>query len=165
MKRRGTSLLEITVAIALLAVFISASGALLTTLFRMQRSMSAALQEQTIRARLGVQLRADAHAAASATCDDEQSCELAQAAGKTIRYRVAEKAIHREVRNGDVVEHREEYSLTHSRAAFSVDSSLELPLLQLRVEPVSNPGKYSIPQRPLLLEAAVGATSLGGKEG
>ena len=158
MKRRGMSLIEMLVLVTIMGVILSGSAILLTTLFRAQRSIWADIQQQSARARLCGQLRADAHAAASAKCDDEKSCELLLAGGSTVHYRIAQTAIHRELHAGDAVAHRETFPLAQSSAVFSMDKSLELPLVQLRLEPVAEPKSSSLRQRPMLVEAAVGAS-------
>ena len=72
--RRGWSLMEMVVVMPLLAMVLSTSAMLLTTLMRSQGMLWANLHEQSARTRLAVQLRTDAHAASNASCASPQVC-------------------------------------------------------------------------------------------
>jgi hypothetical protein len=135
--RGGWSLVELLVVFPLLVILLSGSAMLLTALFRSQGSLSGDIRTQTSRARLAVQLRSDAHAAWSVQCDTTQSCDFMLPGEESSHYEIKEAILHRELRRGDVVLERETFPLTGLEGAFSLDKSLELPLIRLSL--VSTP--------------------------
>lgn len=155
--RGGWSLVELLVVLPLMTLLLSTSAMLLTAVFRSQRSLSSDIQVQISRARLGVQLRSDAHAAANVNCDTPQSCGFTLEGDETVHYEIREAALYRELRRGDSVLEREIFPLTGLRAEFSLDKSWELPLVRLSLESNPEPRKYSAVARSSLLEAAVGS--------
>ena len=155
-KRAGWTLVELMVVIALMTLLLSTSAILLTSLFRSQQSLANGLENQSIRARLGVQLRSDAHGATSAKCDSPQSCDFVLPSGEIVHYEMIEAALHRELRKADAVTQRETYPLAHGQATFSLDESRELPLVRLSIQDEPEPRKYASASRSSLLEAAVG---------
>lgn len=163
-KRAGLTLIELLVVFPLLVILLSGSAILLTALFRSQGSLSSDLKAQSSRARLAVQLRSDAHAASSVQCESPQSCGFTLPGEETVRYEVQETALHRELRRGDVVLEREQFPLTGLEGTFSLDKSLELPLIRLSLASTPEVRKYSVVARPFLLEAAVGISPSSGSE-
>jgi hypothetical protein len=154
--RAGWTLMEMMVVIPLMVLLLSTAAMLLSALFRSQQSLGDDLQRHSTLARLGTQLRADAHASASAKCDSPQSCALACSSSETIHYEITQTAIRRELRREDAVSEREEYPLPRSAAVFSLDESRELPLVRLTIPGEVARGKYAHPTRASLVEAAVG---------
>ena len=110
----------------------------------------------TSRARLAVQLRSDAHGASNVMCDAPQSCGFTLEGDEAVHYEIRETVLHRELRRGDLVLEREAFPLTGLGAEFSLDKSLQLPLVRLSLEATPEPRKYSAVARSSLLEAAVG---------
>ena len=155
-KRSGWTLLEMALVLPLMALLLSASVMLLTTLFRSQQSLRDDLHEQSTRARLGVQLRTDAHAAMSAKCESPSLCEFSLSSGEAVHYQIKETALHREVRREGAVLEREQYPLANSRAAFSLDEARELPLVRLAIQADEELRKYASAGRSATLEGAVG---------
>lgn len=162
-KRTGWTLMELLVVFPLMVILLSGAAILLTALFRSQGSLSSDIQSQTSRARLAVQLRSDAHAAMNVQCESPQSCGFTLPGDKTVHYEIKEATLHRELRRGDVVLEREQFPLTGLEGTFSLDKSLELPLIRLSLVSTPEVRKYSVVARPSLLEAVVG-TSLSGSE-
>jgi hypothetical protein len=105
-----------------------------------------------------MELRGDAHLAVRAKCEDDKSCELLLAGDKVVRYAVGATTVQREVREGEAIVHRETFPLSRVSAKFAIDTSQDLPLVQLRLEPAAEERKYALPQRSELIEAAVGAS-------
>jgi len=155
-KRAGWTLLEIALVLPLMALLLSASVMLLTTLFRSQQSLRNDLHAESTRARLAVQLRTDAHEALSAKCDSPQRCNFTREGGETVHYEITETALHRELRKENAVLAREAFPLTRSRAAFSLDEARELPLVRLTIQAEAEPRKYASAARSATWEGAVG---------
>lgn len=154
--RAGWTLLEMMVVVPLMILLVSTAAMLVSALFRSQQSLGDDLQRHSTLARLGTQLRADAHTSASAKCDSPQNCALARSSGETIHYEIMPTAIRRELRRENAVSEREEYPLPRSSATFSLDESRELPLVRLTIPAEVARGKYAHPTRASLVEAAVG---------
>ncbi len=164
--RAGWTLIELLVVFPLLVILLSGSAILLTALFRSQGSLSSDLQSQTSRARLAVQLRNDAHAASRVQCESPKSCGFTLPGEETVRYEIQETALHRELRRGDVVLEREKFPLMGLEGTFSLDKSLERPLICLSLVSTPEVRKYSVVARPSLLEAAVGISrTLSSEQG
>ncbi len=157
--RRGWSLMEMVVVMPLLAMVLSTSAMLLTTLMRSQGMLWADLHEQSARLRLAVQLRTDAHAANNASCASPQVCVFLLPGGDTVHYEIKGDSLQRERRQKDVVSDRETFPLTALNAAFSIDESQQRPLVRLSLEAVPELRKYSRISRPSILEATVGTHS------
>lgn len=157
--RGGWSLMEMVVVMPLMAMVLSTSAMLLTTLMRSQGMLWADLHEQSARTRLAVQLRTDAHAASSARCDSPQVCVFLLAGGEMVHYEIKESTLHRELSEKEAVSEREAFPLTALHAAFSIDESQQRPLVRLSMEAVPELRKYSRIARPSTLEAAVGMHS------
>lgn len=154
--RRGWSLMEMIVVMPLMAMVLSTSAILLTTLMRSQGMLWADLHEQSARTRLAVQLRTDAHAASSASCASPQVCVFLLAGGDTVHYEIKGDSLQRERRQKDLVSERETFPLTALIAAFSIDESQQRPLVRLSLKAVPELRKYARIARPSILEAAVG---------
>lgn len=154
--RRGWTLIEMLVVIPLMALFLSASGVLLTALLRSQGMLWADIQQQSARARLATQLLNDAHGASSAKSPSPQVCDFLLESGETVHYEIKESSLHRELRQQETIMVREKFPLNGLSAAFAVDESQQRPLVRLTLECVAEGVKYSRPTRPSVLEAAVG---------
>ena len=169
--RSGMTLLEMMVVIPLMVILLSTSAMLLTALFRSQQALATGLQGESARARLGVQLRTDAHAAAGAKCDSPERLEFALPGGETVHYEIKETqgqeaALRRELRKENAVIEREAFPLAGAQVAFSLEESGDLPLVRLRIQAEAEPRKHTPVLRSSIIEAAVGTlTPKNGKRG
>ena len=155
--RPGWTVLEMMVVLPLMAILLTAAAVMLTTLVRMQKGLSDDLNQESSRARLAVQFRADAHGATGASCPSAEICDLTLADGRLVHYEIKSGRLHRELRSGDEVVERDSFPLTRARGSFALDASQSLPLVRLQLEAAEEPRKFSPVSRSSVLEGAVGA--------
>jgi prepilin-type N-terminal cleavage/methylation domain-containing protein len=115
MKRRGISILEMTIVITILSVLLSAAAMLLASLMTHTGRQRATYHEAQVATRFAAALRRDVHAAVeidvSAADATPARLQLTLPAGEQVEYVVGESGIERLLRNGDEVRHRELYRL------------------------------------------------------
>ena len=168
-KRRGFTLIELMVVIAIISVIFSLVGAVFQRLFLSEQSaMRAALIEQTV-SRLADQFRRDIHAATFAEVDTHRegatgSLGLFEANRDqpAIVYVILTDEVRRERRAADSsVSHREVYRLPECRIAFAVQvAEAEVSFLSLSIarqhSTITPQPQASRPYRTLVVEAALG---------
>ncbi len=144
-KRRGTSLIEIMVVVALLGVMISATGVCLHGVYRVDQQTRQAVVHATAVDRLSLQFRADAHAAMKASVQqgegqDPPAIVFAELDGRTTEYRQQRNHIIRTVaRSGEVV-HREGYLLRRGSVATWRVEGQSPAVASLDITPAATPG-------------------------
>ena len=111
---------------------LSVTGALLVALMLTAETSGAkVVLEQTTLARIGRQLRADAHQASTAAVSGTDAAadsrlELPAGEGRTVRWTAAADGVVREVVAGDAREQRETYRLPEGTSRFEWDESAGL---------------------------------------
>ncbi len=154
--RRGKTLIEMLVLISVLSAILSVVAMTLVALFKTDRQILRDLDQATALARLSGKFRSDAHAASS--CQIGQSCQLALPDGRVIHYLAAPREIAREIRRGEVVEHRDAFLLPSAAAVrfeLPAESAGRLVRLSIAAAPDSDRA-YLTAIRPAVIEAAVG---------
>ena|SRR5688572_2243455 len=166
MKRRGFSLLEMMVVIALLGVVMAIGGQVLTALFRLQRQSLADIDQRRTLSALAMRLREDAHAASEARLVDAEKLQLVGSGGQITEYAVEESQLHSRVLRGDVVERRESFRLPRTSALkLEIERSdgIDGRLVRIVVEPSGVVSRLEPAALSAVIEAAVGI-SAGPKE-
>ncbi len=166
-RRRGLTLIEMSVVISMTAVVLSTMAVALHTMFRIDRQVRQELLATDNLMRLSTQLRGDAHQALSAAIDAADGGErnaasdrllLSMGDNRSISFQIVAPRIERLVRRGDAVEHRESYRLAENTSLkWLVDN--EQPLTSVRLEIHYDSDEQPQPYRPvsmLSIDAAVG---------
>ena len=114
--RRGTTQIEMLVIISVCSVVMGASGVLLHGMYRAGKESRLAIEAGAAVARLSLQFRRDAHAAAEAKLLKEANDKAAGLAFRgpfqpTIEYRQQGRAIVRTAKQGDKVVHLDSFGL------------------------------------------------------
>jgi hypothetical protein len=154
--RAGWTLLELMVVIPLMALLLSASAVLMTSVLRSQGALWSQIQQESARSRLALQFREDAHAAGSATVSSPKVCELWMSEVDFVRYEIKENSLHREVRVKEEIVERADFPLEGLSASFVLEESGERPLVRLTMESSAEQRQHSRPCRPATIEAAIG---------
>ena len=167
-QRRGFTLIELMVVIAIITVIFSLVGAVFQRLFLSEQSaMRAALIEHTV-SRLADQFRRDIHAATFAEIDTQRegatgSLGLFEANRDqpAIVYVILTDEVLREQRAADNrVSHREVYRLPECRASFAVQvAEADVSFISLSIErqhsTITPQPQATRPYRTLVVEAAL----------
>ena len=167
--RRGFTLIELMVVIAIISVIFSLVGAVFQRLFLSEQSaMRAALDEQTV-SRLADQFRRDIHAATFAEIDTQRegatgSLGLFEANRDqpAIVYVVLTDEVIREQRAADAtVSHREVFRLPECRISFATQvAEAEVSFISLSIarqhSTITPQPQATRPYRTLAVEAALG---------
>ena len=167
--RRGFTLIELMVVIAIISVIFSLVGAVFQRLFLSEQSaMRAALVEQTV-SRLADQFRRDIHAATFAEIDTQRegatgSLGLFEANRDqpAIVYVVLTDEVIREQRAADAtVSHREVFRLPECRISFATQvAEAEVSFISLSIarqhSTITPQPQATRPYRTLAVEAALG---------
>lgn len=162
MNRRGFSLLELMVVIALLGVVMAIGGQVLTALFRLQRQALADIDQRRTLSALAMRLREDAHAAKEARLIDEAKLELVGSSGQITEYAVEGSQVDCRVLRGDVVERRETFRLPRTSALkleIDADPDADGRLVRIVVEPSGVTSRLEPATLPAVIEAAVGISA------
>ena len=193
-RRRGFSLIELMVVIAIVSVIFSLVGAVFQRLFLSEQSaLRAALIERTV-SRLSEQFRRDVHVATDATRDGSLQAEtttlslsrLSDTSGKnaleasaippgSVVYVLRPNEVIREQRAADAkVTQREVYRLPDCRVSFPEPTEADgVPFVSLAIErqysTITPQPQSARPYRTLVVEAALArditlATSLTAKQ-
>ena len=105
----GKSLIELLVVLTLLSGALGLCAVTLTALFRTETQLRRDREQEVITGRLADLWRTDAHAATRCEIGPESVFRLAD--GQQIRYSLAGTRIWREVRRGDMLQHRDSFPL------------------------------------------------------
>ena len=165
MKRRGFSLLELMVVVALLGVVMAIGGQVLTALFRLQRQSLADIDQRRTLSALALRLREDAHAASESRLVDATKLQLVGGGGQVIEYAIEGSQIDCRVLQGDQIVRRESFRLPRTSVLnLEIDSgSANGRLVRVVVQPSGITSRLEPAALPAVIEAAVGI-SLGQKE-
>lgn len=145
---------------------LSVTGALLVALMLTAETKGAkSVLEQTTLARIGRQLRADAHHATSATLSGTEAAadsrfEFPSGEGRTVRWTVDPEGVVREVVAGEAREQRETYRLPEGTSRFEWDESAGLVAFEHAspAEPLTETYSHAAPpgtERIVRIEAAL----------
>ena len=162
MKRRGFSLLELMVVVALLGVVMAIGGQVLTALFRLQRQSLADIDQRRTLAALATRLREDAHAALESRLVDSAKLQLIGSGGLIMEYAIEGSRIDCRVLRGDQIVRRESFRLPRTSAlALEVDAGSEVDgsLVRVVVKPSGITSRLEPAPLPAVIEAAVGITA------
>ena len=151
----GKTLLEMAIVVSIMSVALMLSATTLVALFRIERQVRGSDSHRQAVARLASRLRADVHAAVSASAN--AGCELLLPDGRTIQYAVAPPEITREVRRGGDVLHRDAFVFASQAAAtFRVRGESANQFVELSIAPaVPQQRRHQTSIRPTALVAAV----------
>ena len=140
-RRRGHSLIECIVVLALIAVTLGAVTTTLHVLYQADRRLRDGLTRDSAVEKLAAQLRCDAHQALSAKVGDPagktapaNDLSLSLPEDRSIQYTLFPERIERVVRRGQTVEHRETYRLVSSSASWRVREDRAPPMVTLVLE-------------------------------
>ena len=161
--RTGWTLLEMMVVIPLMALLLSASAVLMTSVLRSQGALWSQIQQESARSRLAVQLRADAHASSSAKISSPKVCEFMMSEVDSVHYEIKEDSLRREVRVKEEILERADFPLEGLAATFVLDETGERPLIRLTLKAAPEERQHSRPSRPSTIEAAVGLHRPAGR--
>lgn len=134
--RRGFTLVEVMVMVALSSVLVVMGVMLFSALIKAQRQFSLRERQRREFSRIDALLRTDAHAATRAAVEQPESCELQDEAASAWTYRLADDTLTRvRTRQGEVVQ-RESFQVPPgSKVEFKLAAAGKRTLLQLRLEP------------------------------
>ncbi len=142
--RRGFTLIESVVSIALLAVILTVVTLTLHTMYRADRRMRDELNLQSEFDRLATQLRIDTHPALAVTIagpEDGSTAETLQLTlpgSQTVQYTLVADRVERTLRREEKTEHRESYRLPPSSGArWQVETERPMSMVSLVLEPQS----------------------------
>ena len=161
--RRGFTLLEMLVVMALLALFLPLAAGTLVFLFRAQSQSAESLRDAMALTQLSHMFHADVHAARAARLPpdskDKGGLTLELADDRTIEYRAQAGSISRVVQHGKTVESREQFRIGLARPTFELtDQGREVALT---IAPrLSNTGGAS----PVTASAAIRLGALVGRD-
>jgi type II secretory pathway pseudopilin PulG len=115
MRRRGSSILEMSIVITILTVLLSAAAMLLASLVTHTGRQRATYHEAQVATRFAESLRRDVHAALSIEVSAADATpawlQMTLPAGEQVEYVVVDSGVVRRLRNGDEIRHRELYRL------------------------------------------------------
>ena len=143
--RRGNSLIEMMVVVALLGVMISATGVCLHGVYRVDQQTRQAVAHASAVDRLLLQFRADAHAAVRASVQQGEgesppAIVFAELDGRKTEYRQQRNHIIRTVTRSGKLVHGEGYLLRRgSVAAWRVEGQSPA-VASLDITPAATPG-------------------------
>lgn len=124
-RRRGKSLIEMLVVMAVLSVVLTVTGHLLAAMMRVDNRSRDAVADRAMRQRFVQQFRADAHAARSARLLDDRLGEpgivFLIPNAKPVEYRATYDRIVRIVGDGDVTHAADRLRLSSAKAEFALD--------------------------------------------
>jgi len=136
--RRAYTLIEMLIALTMLAAIWTTIALALHTLYRADRRMHDELSRANSLDRFAAQLRFDAHQARAARLVDgpagTSTLVLDSGTPQTIAYRLAADEIQRVVTSGDTLKHRESFSLAGLKQADWKLAADTAPTVTLRVE-------------------------------
>ena len=163
-RRRGYTLVETLVVIAVLSVVLGSVTLSLHAMYRSARHMRDALARYQQLERLAIQFRVDVHQAVSATANNPDDpkvlhqLQLMLGDKRTVDYRLLETRIDRIVHNGGDLEHQDTYYIAPATTdPLAFDRKRPRTLVSLRLKsPV--PGRDGESTAPvwMQLDAAVG---------
>lgn len=111
MKRSGSSLLELMLAIGISGVVVTLVTTLLAAMWRAEQRLRADANERQSLARLELALRQDIHAAAAASVTDDGTLRLNLSENKLIVYSIDRQRVVRTTLSGVKEDHRDSYLL------------------------------------------------------
>lgn len=169
--RRGYTLIESLVVIALTTVTLTITTVTMHALHRADRRVRDDLQGQRSLGQLAAQLRSDAHEALSSDTlggtytSPPRALTLALAGGRSVQYSVTANSIERVMRLNGAIEHREIFRLAFPDSHWSVDAARDHTLLSLHLNHREN-GEVSarVSSNELVIQAAVGIAAAPGKK-
>jgi Tfp pilus assembly protein FimT len=134
--RRGITLLEVGIVLALSSVLLSIVALLFSSLLQAQRQFSLRERQRRELARIDAILRSDGHAATTAVAGDTGTCELKSESGESWTYRSGNDGLIRERAQAGKIVQRESFQLpAGTRSEFRVVNSGSRSLLHLDLRP------------------------------
>lgn len=155
-RRRGKSLIEMLIVIGVFSVVLGTTATTLVALFKTDRQVRRDLHQLTTLARLNTRFRTDAHAAAA--CQVDQGCTFTLSGERSVRYFHEGQKLHRQVLNGQAVEHRDAFTLPDSAVVlFAQPTEQSGKLVRLTIRAKANSDKaFLTAVRTTTIDAAIG---------
>ena len=168
-RTRGTTLIELLVVISVCSVVICASGVLLHRMYRADKEARLAMENAATVARLSLQFRRDAHAAAEARLLTEADGKVAgmafdEPAGQSIEFRWRGSDVVRVVKQADKAVHRDSYRLppgTKIQWQLETPTPPQTPVAVVEISRAALRGVKLDPIPGQRIEAAVGLLNEG----
>jgi prepilin-type N-terminal cleavage/methylation domain-containing protein len=142
-RRRGTSLIEVMVVVALSGIMISATGVCLHGLYRVDQQVRETAVQRWAFQRLSLRFRTDAHAAQRANLSDDASgsppiLRFEGSGQQRVEYRYQPCQIVRTAHEADRVVHTEAYAIERRGvAAWRIESNeSQMVVLELARQPL-----------------------------
>ena len=135
---RGSSLIEVLVAMSILGAIWATLALALHTLYRADAKLRDELNQANSLDRFVTRLRLDAHdsitAAITSDGDVATTMTLSNGEARSIQYSISNDGIERLVRDGDTIKHRESYHLPGITHATWNGPEADSRLMKLRLE-------------------------------
>ena len=127
-RRRGYSLIEMLVAMTLVATTLSTIGLVLHSLHRAERRLRDDVDFERTVNRLATQLRTDAHNAqggefAAVAANATHARTFASSSEQTVTYSIEPGGVERRVRRGAALQHREWFAIPNSVLTWNPDTA------------------------------------------
>jgi prepilin-type N-terminal cleavage/methylation domain-containing protein len=165
--RRGYSLIEMLVVIAITGTTLTIVALIMHTLYQADRRLREDLEEQRNLQRIASQLRTDAHQAISVATSKVAENPLARVLtlsfsdNRIIEYSLAGKGVDRIVKRGSEVVHRDRFQFASASGSFWImDATREQPLIALHLlDRLSADGSRQSEHEVTVIQATVGLTN------
>lgn len=154
-RRRAYSLVECLVAITLLGSLLGTVTLTLTAMYRSDRRLRDALDQERALELFTARFRSDVHEAHSASISkpteaNAPACELLlrSSEDQTIQYSLRPRDVERVVRRGATIVHRETYGLAAATATWQIREDPKPAMVSVSLDPQATPGRdpYRLPE-------------------
>ncbi|WP_166822160.1 PulJ/GspJ family protein [Thalassoroseus pseudoceratinae] len=145
LRRRGSMLVEVLMAISIGATISAVSVAMIVRLYQVEKTISNTMQTTGSSRRMVDEFRQDAHAAANAELIQNQDemvtgIQFHTSESQAVTWSFENEQLSRTVHNDDETTHSDEFRLPEAtRVIFVLDQAESTPLAILRVHRLSGP--------------------------
>lgn len=157
-RRRGFTLIEMLLALALTAMTFTTVLVALHGVFRSETNLRAEVRNDLDLSRLAAQFRTDAHEATSVHPGEEASLLVFRlAADQSAEYRLTSRRVERLQRRGSQIERQETYAFPKAlKPQWQIATEGASPRASLVLEPDASEAPGPLAPRPVRIDAAVG---------